>query len=255
MFDFIGKWDNKKLEYAGTFHSGVSTPDINRNNVANEFLKSDAEWLFWIDADNPPPLGTIERLLEPRHELISGLYYGGNMNKEMQPMAFIVNPKGGYHTLKQVKPLWNKGEILAVDAVGNGCFLNHRSVFENIQENYTVLQRQSGGKACIPNDKIRGKVPEDMTKHPYAQMVKGGILYDPIIEYDMTDVHFPFYMCQYGRTEDYTFCEMARALGYMIWVDTFVEVGHIKAFPFSGKEYRKQTQQIPSPVPEEVDYV
>jgi hypothetical protein len=41
----------------------------------------------------------------------------------------------------------------------------------------------------------------------------------------------------------------------MIWVDTFVEVSHVKAFPFSGKEYRDQTGQVPDPSPQEVDYV
>lgn len=255
MIDFVGMWDHDKLEYGGLFHSGVSTTDINRNNVAHEFMKSDSDWLFWIDADNPPPIGAIERLMEPGHKLISGLYYGGQIDKEMQPIAYVVNPKGGYHTLKQVKPLWNKGEILPVDAVGNGCFLNHRSVFQDILDNYQVFQRLTGGKACVHKDNVKGKVPEEMIKHPYSRQVRKGILYDPIIQYDMTDTHFPFYMCQYGRTEDYTFCEMARELGHMIWVDTFVEVGHVKAFPFGGKEYRKQTEQIPSSDIQEVEYV
>lgn len=256
MIDFVGMWDREKVTYGGLLHSGVSTPDINRNNVADKFLKrTKADYLFWIDADNPPPVGSLERLLEPGHELISGLYYGGDMREDMHPIAYVRNKRGGYHTLKQVKPYWNKGEILPVDAVGNGCFLNHRSVFEEIQKNYTIFQRQSGGKACIKNDMIRGKIPENLVKHPYSQMVKNGVLYDPIIEYDMTDKNFPFYMCQYGRTEDYVFCEMARELGYMIWVDTFVEVGHVKDFPFSGKEYREQTGQIPNQEVEEVDYV
>jgi hypothetical protein len=255
MFDFIGTWDRSKLEYAGCYHSGVSTTDINRNNVAHEFMKGDADWLFWVDADNPPPIGAIERMMEPRHELISGLYYGGDIRKEMAPVAYVRNAKGGYHNLKQVKPFWNKGEILAVDAVGNGCFLNHRSVFEKIQDNFTVFQRQSGGKALVHKDNVRGVVPDTMVKHPYALQVKNGILYDPIIEYDMSDKHFPFYMCQYGRTEDYTFCENARELGYMIWVDTFIEIGHVKDYPFGGKEYRDQTEQVPDPRPQEVDYV
>lgn len=255
MIDFVGMWNHSEIEYGGLFHSGVSTTDINRNNVAHSFkTESDADWLLWIDADNPPPIGTLERLLEPQKELISGLYYGGNIKKEMQPIAYVRNPKGGYHTLKQVKPLWNKGEILPVDAVGNGCFLNHRSVFEEIEKNYTVFQRQTGGKACVLNDNIKGEVPEDMVKHPYALQVRKGILYDPIIQYDMSDNKFPFYMCQYGRTEDYTFCEMARELGYMIWVDTFVEVGHVKAYPFSGTEYRKQTEQIPTDRITEANY-
>ena len=253
MIDFVGKWDHDKIEYTGLMHSGVSTTDINRNNVADQFLQTDADWLFWIDADNPPMVGSLERLLEPGHKLISGLYYGGNMAKTMQPIAYIVNPKGGYHTIKQVKN-WNKGEILPVDAVGNGCFLNHRSVFEEILENYTVFQRQSGGKACIHKNDIRGEVPKDMRNHPYAQQVRKGILYDPIIQYDMSDGNFPFYMSQYGRTEDYTFCEMARRLGHMIYVDTFVEVGHVKAYPFSGTDYRKQSGVTPLDEIQEVSY-
>ena len=256
MVDFVGMWDHDVLEYAGLMHSGVSTTDINRNNVAHDFLhNTDADWLFWIDADNPPPIGAVERLLEPGHKLISGLYYGGNISKEMQPIAYVVNPKGGYHTLKQVKPFWNKGEILPVDAVGMGCFLTHRSIFEQIEANYTIFQRQSGGKACVHHSKIKGEVPDDMAKHPYAQEVRKGILYDPIIQYDMTDKNFPFFMCQFGRTEDYIFCEMARELGHMIYVDTFVEVGHVKAMTFDGTHMREQSEITPSDKIEEVNYV
>ena len=255
LVNFVGMWDRDKVEYAGICHSGVSTTDINRNNVANEFLHhTNADWLMWIDADNPPPVGTVERLLEPKHKLISGLYYGGNITKEMQPIAYVVNPKGGYHSIKQMKD-WNKGEILPVDAVGNGCFLNHRSVFEEIEANYEVFQRQSGGRLVIHKDKVKGVVPDNMAKHTYAQEVHKGILYDPIIQYDMSDKKYPFYMCQYGRTEDYTFCEYARELGHMIYVDTFVEVGHVKAYPFSGEDMRKQSGKTPSDKIEEVDYV
>lgn len=239
MIDLVGNWDRSKVEYGELFHSGVSTTDINRNNVSNAFLKSDSDYLLWIDADNPPPMGTVERLLEPGHELVSGLYYGGNMDTEMKPIAYVVGEKGGYHSLDQVRR-WNKGEILPVDAVGMGCFLTHRSVYEDILKNYSMYQRQSGGILLIHNDKVKGEVPELEQNHPYAGQVRKGILYDPIIQYDMSHPKFPFFMCQYNRTEDYVFCECARELGYMIWVDTLVEVGHAKTALFGGKHFREQ---------------
>lgn len=257
MLDLVGHWiENKNIEYGGTFHSGVSTPDINRNIVADKFLnKSDADYLMWIDADNPPAVGMVERLLQAERPLVSGLYYGGDMRKGMEPIAYVRNQKGGYHTLRQVKPQWNKGELLPVDAVGMGCFLTHRSVYEDIMENYDVYQRVSGGKLVIRKDMVKGEIPEDANNHPYKLQVRKGTLYDPVVQYDMTDQNFPFFMCQYGRTEDYVFCEMARDLDYPIFVDTFVEVGHVKAFPFTGIEFREQHGYTPDDKMEEIDYV
>jgi hypothetical protein len=254
MVDFVGMWDRNVAEYAGLFHSGVSTTDINRNNVAHQFLGSNADWLLWIDADNPPPVGTLERLLGLGKPLVSGLYYGGDVLNDPHPIAYVRGKKGGYHTIALVKPNWEKGELLQVDAVGNGCFLNHRVVFEDIQANFSMYQRKTGGVIAIHKDNVKNEPPEVEVSHPYAGQIRKGILYDPIIQWDMSDRKFPFYMCQYNRTEDYTFCEYARELGYEIWIDTSVEVGHVKAMTYSGKEYREKVGFTPSTEIREIQY-
>lgn len=230
-------------KYGGILVSGVSTADINRNKIVKAFLQeTDSEWLWWIDADNPPPLGSLRRLLGVGETLVSGLYYGGQMDN-MLPIAYLRKPKGTYVRLDDVYQ-WERGEIVQVDAVGMGCFLSHRSIYEDILNNFVMLQRKSGGLLAIHKDKIRGDVSYD-AKHPYAGEVRKSTLYDPVMPVSNEDFLYPFFLCQYTRTEDYWFCEMVRELGHTIWLDTSIEPEHIKPHGYSGADYRRQNGITP----------
>ena len=48
--------------------------DVNRNHIVDKFLKSGAEWLKWLDADNVELIGTLRRLLDNRKTLVCGVY-------------------------------------------------------------------------------------------------------------------------------------------------------------------------------------
>jgi len=232
----------------------VSTTDVNRNNVSNDWYeRSKAEWLWWIDADNPPPLGALRRLLQLEKPLVSGLYYGGHYDTEVIPINYIRNKKGAYHPLSAVYE-WEKGEILQVDTAGMGCFLTHRDVYTDIMKTYKSYQRVSGGYILLSDDQIQGEIPEDPTTHPYAGKVKDGLYYESVIQIAVNDPKYPFFMCQYGRTEDMVFCEMARELGYEIWIDTSVEVGHVRDYEWDGSHFRDNHGR-PSKHPMEIVYV
>ena len=251
----IGNLWREGIEYGRTFWSGGSNVDINRNNIVKSWLdESTAEWLFWIDADNPPPVGALHRLLSLNKPMVSGIYYGGTIDTEMVPIAYVRNQQGAYNAIDKVRPNWEKGELLQVDATGMGCFLTHRSVYEKIQEDFTMYQRYSGGLIALKNDQIHGEIPIEPVKHPYANQVRKGLYYERIVEVSHADPKFPFFMCQFMRTEDMHFCELVRD-SHEIWLDTSVEVPHIKDQPWRGQHYRFNKGLIPDPNPKEVDIV
>jgi hypothetical protein len=242
------------IEFDDIFWQGSAAIDLNRNQVVHRWLRDgDSEWLWWIDADNPPQLGAVRRLLELEREMVSGLYYSEFKGGKIKPIAYVKNKHGSYHTIDQVVK-WERGEILQVDAVGMGCFLTHRSVYEDIKDNYTVYERDSGGIVCLRDeDIIQGEIPDKFVEHPYAGKVKNGIYYDRLCQQYVTDTKFPFFLSQNTRTEDMPFCELVKELGYEIWVDTSIESGHVKDMVWRGSDYRDQYR--PDPAPEERDDV
>jgi hypothetical protein len=238
------------VNFTGIYTSGVSTTDVNRNVIVSEFLSSSAEWIFWMDADNPTPVGSIPRLLAAGKTFVSGLYYGGR-KELLSPIAYIRNPKGTYHTLDQVRT-WTRGEIVEVDAVGFGCCLVHRSVYEDIQAKYKVFYRKTGGIAMVHKGDLYGDVSPDTNAKRDGQVHKGVLnerLY-PVRDGDIDT--FPFYACQFTRTEDMPFCEFAKRAGHRIWVDTSIEAGHIKVHEITGAEYREQHNMVANPEAQDV---
>jgi hypothetical protein len=232
-------YEDEIAQFGGVLVSAVSTTDINRNKIVDTLFKeTSAEWLWWLDSDNPPPAGSLRRLLGVGEPLVSGLYYGGDTKTDLLPVAYLRKPEGTYVRLDEVYQ-WERGEIVQVDSVGMGCFLTHRSVYEDIQNNFVMLQRKSGGITAVHKDKIHGDVLHD-AKHPYEGQVRKSTLYDPVIPITNPDFLFPYFVCQYTRTEDYWFCEMVRELGYTIWLDTSVEATHLKPYGYSGEDFRKQ---------------
>lgn len=250
LSDFTGKLYQDGVDYMGIHHSGASNTDTNRNVVVKQFLDGKADWLFWIDADNPPPQRSLRRLLSHKQPAVSGLYFGGKPSERLFPVAYISIPGGAYANIRKVRD-WEKGEILQVDAVGMGCFLTHRSVYEKIQEDFVYFQRASGGLLAILKSKVKSI---ESKPNPYAGTVRKGLYYDPVKPAQLSNPKFPFFISQYNRTEDMPFCEMLRHK-HEIWLDTSIEVGHVKRKALDGEDYRDAEAQIPNPDIQEVDLV
>ena len=53
----VGAFPQMGLEYGGLTTIGAMLTDKNRNEIAKDFLKSDSEWMFWIDTDTIVPDG------------------------------------------------------------------------------------------------------------------------------------------------------------------------------------------------------
>lgn len=224
---------HESVELVDILAIGAMATDHNRNTIVREFLKRDAEWLFWIDSDTIVPQGAISRLLATGKTLVSGLYYG--KNEPNPPIAYYVY-NGAYRPIdKQAK--WEVGDILPVDAVGMGCMLTHRSVFEDIQKNFIILQEHGGALTAVHNDDMIGDAPLN-AKHKMDGKVIGGQqrtrLFPPTIENPL----FPYFALEHGKTEDLWFFEIASRVGHKPFLDTSVECIHLRVNGFSGKDYR-----------------
>jgi hypothetical protein len=197
--------------------AGMSA-DFARNETVKQFLATDAEWLQWIDADNTHPIGALRRMLDTGRKMITGVYvkrYG-----KPEPIMYIRNTDGTYTVFGD----YRRGEIVPIDAAGMGGCLVHRSVFEDIQKDYRILTRVSGGTMTIHKNDIQGDIFD--ASAPTDGKVIGGVLQErlrlPTIKLD-----FPFFMIEHGRTEDYDFFEKAKRVGHQLFVDTSIEIPHI----------------------------
>lgn len=210
---------------------GVMTADHNRNLIVDEFLKSDAEWLFWIDSDTVVPIGAVERLLSTGRTLASGLYYGKH---DPHPTIAYHIYNGAFAPIDQTVR-WEVGELLEVDATGLGCMMTHRSVYEDIKKNFKVMQSEGGDIHLIHNDDF---VTSDFKMDWVNGQVVDGYVHYQLFEPKLEGLRFPFYQIKHNRTEDMFFFDIAKRVGHKPILDTSVECGHLRWEAFRGADYR-----------------
>jgi len=194
--------------------------DVNRNQLVYEFMKSGADWLKWIDADNVDRIYTIRRLLDTQKSLVTGVYV--KREKDPSPVVMQKNKEGEYLTLGS----YTAGEIIPVASAGLGGLLVHRQVFEDIQKNYRMMDLwPGGGVEVIHKDDILGNV-DDAAIDPQDGKVVDGVQHRRL-RLPKKDKPFPFFMLKDGRTEDLYFFELTARSGHQLWCDTGAEIGHI----------------------------
>lgn len=210
--------------------------DVNRNHIVDDFLKSDAEWLRWLDADNIDKMGATRRLLDTRKTLVSGLYT--KRNEDGENIAYFRTADGAYRVVDGHTP----GEIFPIDAAGMGGCLVHRSVFEDIMRNYFMFDMDGGGVVTVHKDDIEGDVFDDALASYDGKLIEG--VYHLRLRQTKRKKPFSFFMLGFGRTEDYGFFEMAAKSGHQLWLDTGVEVGHLGEKVFTPADARQKDLNV-----------
>jgi hypothetical protein len=215
--------------------------DVNRVKLAHKFLDGDADYLFQMDDDTVPPYGAIGKLLGKARDFIGGLYFlpGSPHN----PIAYYRQENGLYY------PVWNypEGALLEIDAIGMGCTLIHRSLFEKILAEHEVFQRPEGSLLVVHKSQVCNR---KALKHPQKAYIKDGFYHMPVVPKEGDDDRgFPFFALEYGRTEDYYFCELALNVGSRPWLDTTIVCNHYKPKPTGRAEYKEALASgiIPEP--------
>lgn len=176
-----------------------------RNELADRFLKSKAQWSFWLDSDVFAPFGnreayltysrttkgqdfakhnTLDRLLSHNLPLVGGVYAGRfkgaplTIQPELAPRNNI-----DLRTCEALRNGENAG-LQPVDWLAAGLMLVHRQVFEKI-----------------------------MKARPWFPPFPGAF--------------YPFFINSGPKGEDVYFCELARSAGIQPYLDTDVRAGHI----------------------------
>jgi hypothetical protein len=117
--------------------------------VVEAFLKSDSEWLFWIDSDMGFDPDSPYRLLQVAHPvdrpIVGGLAFvnrevahDGQMGYRTQPLPTIydiVPDENGVPRFLSA-PLYPVNTIMRVRATGSAFILIHRSAFERIAADF-----------------------------------------------------------------------------------------------------------------------
>jgi hypothetical protein len=211
--------------------------DINRNVVVDEFVKSSADYLFFVDDDTVFPKGALTHLISLGKQFVSGLYF--LPSEPHNPIAYMKDEKGLYH------PIWDyaKGTLRKVDSVGMGCAMIHRSVFDKIRDEHHVYQRPDGSIFLVHNSQITDTKPKQ--GHNHKTFISHGIMHTPVEPINMENDGrpYPYFALEYARTEDHYFCEIANNVGIKPWIDTTITCAHLKVHSKGEKDYRVEAKK------------
>lgn len=172
-----------------------------RNGLVKQFLAyGDADWLWMVDSDMTFAPDTLERLLEfadpdPTSEhyapIVGGLCFGFDDKADVQPTLFgLAGTEDDPKVIRYHE--WKPDAMFQVAATGTACLLVHKSALEAIRD---VQLPQRGGK------------PGFNSAFPWFQETEHGGT---------------------AVSEDITFCWRAGLLDIPIYVNTGVQLGHIK---------------------------
>ncbi|HLD04416.1 MAG TPA: hypothetical protein VJG90_01730 [Candidatus Nanoarchaeia archaeon] len=104
-----------------------------RNMLRDKVLKEGYDYFLCLEQDILPPLDVLERLLQNRQLIMTGVYYKeGIYQGKKSPYALLYTEQNGKLVLVHPERL-KQEEPLRVHACGLGCMLIHRSVLEQVR--------------------------------------------------------------------------------------------------------------------------
>jgi hypothetical protein len=167
-----------------------------RNGLIRRFLDYDAaDWLFMVDTDMTFRPDTVERLLEfadpDTAPVVGGLCFGFDDKGDIQPTLFGLTGDEQHPQVIRYHE-WPPEAMFQVAATGAACLLLHKSALIRMRD--AELPQRPGKRGF--NDAF-----------PWFQE----------LEHDGLPV-----------SEDIGFCWRAGLLGIPVWVNTAVQLGHIK---------------------------
>jgi len=101
-----------------------------RQRCVEQAREQDAEYLFFVDSDNPPIAESLERLVRWEAPIASGWYYRRGVRNPKLPVCFDM-AKAPIHGVPAMRVLHARGGEY-VDWCGMGCYLIHRGVLQTV---------------------------------------------------------------------------------------------------------------------------
>jgi hypothetical protein len=124
--------------------------DNARNHIVEEFIKSDATHLLFIDSDTLPPLNVIKRLLEHNRPIISGIT--PIIQQDSKTMEYYREWNAVGMDDKHVEP--NTG-VQQCKGIGASCIMIRKDVFEKMKPPYFRFQYSDDtGKNVVVSEDI-----------------------------------------------------------------------------------------------------
>jgi hypothetical protein len=162
-----------------------------------EALKVGADYLFFVDDDNPIPPDTLEKFVEDDKDIIISPILGRNPNEKGEhPLcAFYRREEQGVYLYEHITEFKEEGYLHQIDAAGTGAMLIKRKVLEELNKKYQDRMFEFGE-----------------------------IMFDEEIEVDGV---------KYDRrtmSEDCEFSERAVNEGFEIWLDERIKPFHITTY-------------------------
>ena len=119
---------------------------VGRNAIVRDFMKSDCDALWMIDADTVPPrnLSFVDAMEEMEYPVLCGPYKG--FNEQYGGSFWHVYKKvtdRGYLPMPRKK--WPADRFFKVDVAGTGCMLIRRNVIEEGRPDPFYLKIDSAG--------------------------------------------------------------------------------------------------------------
>lgn len=184
-----------------------------RNEIVKKFLAYDkAEWLWMVDTDMTFAPDVVERLLEHADPetapIVGGLCFGFGDDGMIHPTLYGLdgNPDDPAHLGVTRFNVYPENSMMQVVATGAACLLIHKSVFQRM---LGFEHPSRPGKRGF-ND-----------AYPWFQE----------LEHDGRPV-----------SEDIAFCWRAGLMRIPVYVNTGVEIGHIKERLLTAQAYQAQEQ-------------
>lgn len=116
-----------------------------RNLIVHEFLKTDHEFLLMMDADIVPPANILD-MADLNVDIVSAVCF---VNKEGDIVPMILERvSDGYKIVQSLAA----NSLLQIDAVGTGCIMIKRRVFDALEKPYFSYVMSPDGMLQLGED-------------------------------------------------------------------------------------------------------
>lgn len=212
LLNMVGQFSSMGHKVSCAFMFNESLIQRARNNMAHQFLKTDADYLFWIDADIKFRAEDALRMLMADKEVIGGIYPKKEINWGMVREAAKLDKDNlqnftGSFVVNLINHTGNvvvkRDEPCEVAALGTGFMLIKRQVFEKLKKKVKTFKNDMGALQ-------HGEVIHEFFGVPIDKE-SGRLL-----------------------SEDYDFCHKWRKAGGKVYAAPWCQLGHMGSYLFEG---------------------
>jgi len=108
---------------------------IARRNLTEIFLKSDFDYIWWVDSDMKFPIDTPLRLLARNKEVV-----GVNYRRRRFPNPNFTGMMGSPGSYTEFKTTENSPDMEEIDVLPHGCVLVKREVYEKVPQPHYIQE-------------------------------------------------------------------------------------------------------------------